>query len=288
MSSAWRTRTATSTLLSFFTFLWIGLVLIAVLAALMGRAHAEDPFPGRTPPGAAPLSAAPQRIAGSPMNLLVPGMETPARDLLGWPVYAPGLERIGTVESVFVDVDGKLAGAVIWMRPSATATARSVALQRRDFVVQIGKVAVSSSGEALRERPAFRYASASDRGGILPAGVLMAALETKAEPVAIIGEVPVVAVASENPEFSSTSLIGAPVRNLADESLGSVADLVLDDKGRMQAIMVVVHAGLENRPVRLDSSEVRVVREEGGLTVRTALPRVAVAKRNTTQQALVR
>lgn len=288
MPTASRVRTATPALLSFLIFLWIGLVLLAVLSALMHRAYAEDPSPlNQTPPLAAPDSPQVAPIAGAPLNLLVPGMETPARDILGWPVFAPGLERLGNVESVFVDAGGQVAGAVIWLRPTATETARSVALPRRDIVVQIGKVAVSADAKALRERPAYRYASAAQRGGVFPAAVLAAALETKTEPTPVIGDVPVAAVSTANPEFSGTSLIGAPVRNLAGESLGAVVDLMLDGRGSVQAVLVATEAGWEDRPVRLEGHEIRVVREEGGLTVRTALPRAAMAARHTTQQASV-
>lgn len=247
--------------------LWFPVVMGVAVACSVGQALAGD--------------EAPRRIAGPPMNIMVPGMDTSPRDVIGWPVYGPALERVGAVESVYADADGKIAGAVIALKPGTGEPAKSVSVPRRDFVVHIGKFAMGKPGEELRDLPSHEYASAKERGKVLPAGSMMLA-EAKvpaAEPT------PVTAVAA-TPEFSGNALIGAPVRNLADEAIGSVADLVMDDKGRLQAVMVLIDDGLGSRSVRLESHEVRVVREEGGATVVTGLARRMVTARNTLQVAI--
>ena len=245
--------------------LWFPLFLGAALVLNTGNSFAQE--------------VAPVRIAGTPLNILVPGMDTSPRDVIGWPVYGPVLERLGVVESIYSDANGKIAGAVIALKPEKGEQAKSVSIPRRDFVVHIGKLTVSAPGVALRDMPGHEYASAKERGTVLPAGSLM----TVATP--IVQPMPVVAAVT--PELSGNAIIGAPVRNLADESIGSVSDLVMDDKGQLQAVMVSIDQS-PGRSVRLESHEVRVVREEGGATVLTGLSRGTVTNRDMLQQASIR
>lgn len=219
-----------------------------------------------------------RRIAGPPMNILVAGRDTSPRDVIGWPVYGPDMERVGAVESVFADANGRIAGAVVALTPIKGEPAKALSVPRRDFVVQIGKFTMAKPGAELQDLPGFEYASVRERGTVIPAGSMMLAA---AKPV--VTPVPETVVAA--PEFSGTSLFGAPVRNLADEAIGFVTDLVMDDKGQLQAILVSVDDG-PARVVRLEGHEVRVVREEGGAMVLTSLARRMVTARNT-QQALV-
>jgi hypothetical protein len=245
--------------------LWFPIMLGAALVLNAGNGLAQN--------------AAPVRIAGGPLNILVPGMDTSPRDVIGWPVYGPALERLGAVESIYSDASGKIAGAVIALTPEKGEQAKSVSVPRSDFVVHIGKFTMSMPTAALRGLPAYEYASAKERGTVLPAGSLMTAAPLVVQPV------PVAAAAT--PEFSGNALIGAPVRNLADEAIGSVSDLVLDEKGQLQAVMVSIDNS-PGRSARLESHEVRVVREEGGATVLTGLARRTVTNRDMLQQASIR
>lgn len=244
--------------------LWFSLMLGAVLVLNAGNTLAQD--------------TTLVRVAGAPLNILVPGMHTSPRDVIGWPVYGPALERLGAVESIYSDASGKIAGAVIALKPERGEQAKSVSVSRRDFVVHIGKFTMSMSGAALKDMPAYEYASAKERGTVLPAGSLMTAATPVVQPVP---------VAAPTPEFSGNALIGAPVRNLADEAIGSVSDLVMDDKGQLQAVMVSIDNS-PGRSVRLENHEVRVVREEGGATVLTGLARGTVTNRDMLQQASIR
>lgn len=247
--------------------LWFPLVFGAALVLTVGSAVAQD--------------AVSVRMASAPMNILVPGMDTSPRDVIGWPVYGPALEHIGHVESVYADTSGKIAGAVITLKAEKGEPAKPVSVPRRDFVVHIGKFTVSTSGASLRDLPAYEYASDKERGTVLPAGSRMQAAKPSATQ-------PVPATVAVAPEFSGASLIGAPVRNLADEAIGSVADLVMDGTGQLQAILVSLDNGPGGRFVRLESHEVRVIREEGGATVVTGLARGVVASRDMQQQASIR
>jgi len=244
---------------------WFPLLLGTVLLLNAGNTFAQE--------------GAPVRVAGTPLNILVPGMDTSPLDVIGWPVYGPDLERLGAVESIYSDANGKIAGAIIALKPEKAVQAKSVSVPRRDFVVQIGKFAMSARAAVLLDLPAYEYASAKERGTVLPAGSLMTAAPPVVQPV------PVAAAAT--PEFSGNALIGAPVRNLADEAIGSVSDLVMDDKGQLQAVMVSI-ANSPGRSARLESHEVRVVREEGGVTVLTGLARGTITNRDVLQQAAIR
>lgn len=246
--------------------LWFPLMLGVAMACNLGQAVAGD--------------EAPRRIAGPPMSILVPGMDTSPRDVLGWPVYGPALERVGAVESVYADADGKIVGAVIALKPGKGETAKSISMTRGDFIVHIGKFAVGKAGDELRGLPTYEYASDRERGTVLPAGSRMLAAVKK--PVEAVS-VPIPVTVAAAPEFSGNALIGAPVRNLADESIGSVSDLVMDSKGQLQAVMVSIDDG---PAVRLEGSEVRVIREEGGTTVLTGLARRMVTARNTLQASI--
>lgn len=246
--------------------LWFPVMLGVAMACNVGQAFAGD--------------EAPRRIPGPPMSILVPGMDTSPRDVIGWPVYGPALERVGAVESVYADADGKIAGAVIALKPGKGELAKSISVPRGDFVVYIGKFGMGKAGDELRGLPVHEYASAKERGKVLPAGSMMIA-EVKKPAEAAPAPLPVTVAAA--PEFSGNALIGAPVRNLADESIGSVTDLAMDSKGQLHAILVSVDDG---RSVRLESSEVRVIREEGGTMVLTGLARRMVMARNTQQTSI--
>ena len=85
-------------------------------------------------------------------------------------------------------------------------------------------------------------------------------------------------------EFRASNLIGATVRNAANESIGEIEELVLSPDGRIVAAVIGVGGflGIGERDVALDFKSLRIERDPNAMTQRGSF----VVQVNTTKDAL--
>ena len=226
---------------------------VAVVAAFSQPSQAQTTAPSTT-------VAAPATAQGAD-----------ARKLIGRNIQNPQNETIGEINSVLIGADGKIDSVLVGVGGFLNMGEREVALRWSDLQVsQNGdKVVVNMTKDQLKGLPEYKYRDAKQRGTIFsdtaPAmNAVAPAAGTTAKPTATS------TVAATAPVTGNT-LIGASVRNMQNENIGTVDDLVVGADGKISAAVVSVGGflGMGTRYVTLDWSALTVARDGNTIVVKT-------------------
>lgn len=253
----------------------VSTVAMATTLAIGPIAYAQT-APAQTAP--ATQNAAPAKAATAPAT-----QGADARKLIGRNIQNAQNETVGEINSVHIDAAGKIDSVIVGVGGFLNMGEREVALRWSDLqVMQNGdKVVVNMTKDQLKALPEYKYREASYRGTVFsdtaparmnataPAAGGTAQPAPAARPVAgqTTGSTPVASTAA----VSGNTLIGAAVRNMQDEKIGTVDDLVVGADGKINAAVVSVGGflGMGTRYVTLDWSALTVARDGNTIVVKT-------------------
>jgi sporulation protein YlmC with PRC-barrel domain len=96
---------------------------------------------------------------------------------------------------------------------------------------------------------------------VMPALMAQTKMPSKAEPVTGT----FLSVQASN-QWLSTQLVGVPVYDSANEKIGTISDLVIDQSGTIQAIVVGVGGflGIGAKEIAVSLNKMTIIREDGG------------------------
>lgn len=203
-----------------------------------------------------------------------------ASDLMGNDVLGPEGESIGRISDLVFQAEGGAHAALVDVGGFLGVGERTVAISFGELQLSRPEeggdlqVAVAMTREQLEQLPAVAIAEAA-----LPplAGApsdTMAATETPAaepeEPMVAAGETPAATdelttgSISASQDIAASSLIGARVYGPDDSSLGSIDDVVFDQGGAIDGVIVNVGGflGIGSKPVALDFESLQVRQDE--------------------------
>jgi sporulation protein YlmC with PRC-barrel domain len=188
-----------------------------------------------------------------------------ARKLIGRSVRDRDGETIGKIESVYVAPDGKVDSVMVDLGDHEVQVARK-ALQIADSE----KVTVEFTGDQLKTMSPYTYKDAAWRGKVFGERGVWSDDQrptTDTERTESTGDFNIAG------DVSATALIGAKIRNGNKDTVGTVEDLFIDDRGAVSTVVVSVGGflGVGARSVGVKWSDVRRSRDGGSVVLLTTL-----------------
>ena len=187
-------------------------------------------------------AAAPARTGDTQMAAMPSGAD--AKKLIGRTIKNPQDQTIGKIESVYINKDGKVDSVIAGVGGFLGVGEREVRLAWKDLQIsQNGeRVTVNMTKDQLKAMAPYKYSDAKWRGQVFTdLGVYTpdhtaapAADRTAATTTESTGDF------NASGQIAGSALIGAKVRNADNDTVGSVEDIYVDDKGTIQAVVVSV------------------------------------------------
>lgn len=197
--------------------------------------------------------------------------ETDTARLIGRTVRNSAEESIGEVTSVVIGRDGSVASVIVGVGGFLGMGQREVAIRWQDIQVRDNGAIVHTNvtRAQLAALPEYRYAPNQRPGTIIGTPVTSA-------PAAMPG----VTAPAMTGRLSANDLIGSTVRSPANDSIGRVYDVLMDDSGMARALVVSSGGvmGIGDRRVELAFGDVRLVRDGGTLNVVSRLTAAQIAQ----------
>ncbi|HJQ60020.1 MAG TPA: PRC-barrel domain-containing protein [Vineibacter sp.] len=239
----------------------------AAVAAVMVGLVSATPVLAQTPPA----QPAPSAQSG----------QVDAKKLIGQSVVNAQNERVGEIESVIIDADGKVRTAIMDVGGFLGMGEHRIAVAFNRLAVSDDgkKVTISATKDELKALPAYTYTEPQQRRTVFsertPSGTVTPRTETvprtdpppatsadratprtspTATPPATTGK-----TAMET-QVSAKALMGLNIRNSANETIGEIEDVVLAADGKIQDVIVGVGGflGLGERHVAIAWKDLRV------------------------------
>lgn len=221
-----------------------------------------------------PAAAAENGLAGR----IVPADEGPAlydaRKLVGKDLKNGQGDSIGKIKSAQIGKNGSIKNLIVSVGGFLGLGDREVAIAWKNVTVSADgeRVTANLTRDLLEQLPEYRYghearaAAAGQTTLTDPAGGPPGSAPTAADPPSAAGDIP------------ARALIGAPVKNQADESVGDVKDVYIWSDGGIRAVVVSVGGflGTPKREVGLPWEELMLTREKDKLVVMTSASKDAL------------
>jgi sporulation protein YlmC with PRC-barrel domain len=243
------------------------LLVSALALAGAGAVQAADTTT-RPPAAAVPPSTAAAQPAATNVD---------AKKLIGQDVRNAENQSIGEIKSVRIAPGGQVDAVIVGVGGFLGMGEREVALNWRDLkVAEDGRrVNVAMTKEQLKALPEYKYRDPSYRGQVFcearpgaPGAVAerdAAAPRGRADTARRNGDF------NTRGEISGHALIGATVKNTANETVGEVEDVFLDQSGAVRALIVSVGGamGVGTKDVMLGWKDLKVGRQQDKLVLTT-------------------
>jgi sporulation protein YlmC with PRC-barrel domain len=218
-----------------------------------------------------------------------------ASKLIGQDIQNTENQTIGEIKSVRIGASGQVDAVIIGVGGFLGLGEREVALDWKDLrIADDGrKVTVAMTKDQLKAMPEYKYADASYRGRVFSdaaprdtriatpadrtAPAVVPADRTAAAPVTADRTAPAArsrAAGDFNAkgEISGNALIGASVKNAANETVGEVEDVFLDQTGAIKGLIVSVGGamGIGSKDVVMAWQDLKVGRQQDKLVLTTS------------------
>jgi sporulation protein YlmC with PRC-barrel domain len=243
--------------------LYSGLLVGSVFAVMTAApALAQDATTTAPAKPAAPVSS------DASTNLGVTAVD--AGKLIGEDVVDSNGKTVGEIESVIVDPNGKVSSVVLdvsgWLESE-----KRISVPWKDLKADAdGKIHSSLTKENAQAASDYKYSNDVNRGKVLnESGQIYAADGTQEPTTAQTTSADASRPAALNADGSinASKLAGVNVVNNANDTVGEISEVLLDDSGKVSGVVVDVGGflGIGTHPVKLAWNQVKMVNKDGKL-----------------------
>ncbi len=248
------------------------IILATLITAGTTAAYAQSPTATTPPTASSP--------AAKPMPAQAASADT--RKLIGRNIQNAQNETIGEIKSVFIGKDGNVDSVMVGVGGFLGMGEREVRLNWSELnVSQNGeKVTVNLTKDQLKAKPEYKYGNTAYRGQVFnDAGVWKndgARADATTRPSTgsqIAANTPARSGGDFNAEgnVSGNALIGANVKNQANETIGEIEEVFVGTDGAIKTVVVSVGGflGVGSKNVAVKWSDIKVERDGKDLRVKT-------------------
>lgn len=182
--------------------------------------------------------------------------EVDAGKLIGQNVVDVNGDTVGEIDSVMVDAKGKVQGVVIdvssWLQSEKLISVPWAELQ----VSNDNKVVASNlTKDSAKASAAYAYADPAHKGKVFTDGTVTGA-GTGTEPAMALGT----PIKNGDGSINASQLMGLNVENPNGDNVGEIGEVILDDAGKVQGVVVDVGGflGVGTHPVLLNWKDVNL------------------------------
>lgn len=182
--------------------------------------------------------------------------EVDAGKLIGENVVDASGDTVGEIDSVMVDAKGKVQGVVIdvgsWLQSEKLISVPWTDLRvSGDNKVVAGNLTKDSATAAAT----YAYADPANKGKVFTDGTVTGA-GTGAEPAMALGT----PIKNGDGSINASQLMGLNVENPNGDNVGEIGEVILDDAGKVQGVVVDVGGflGVGTHPVLLNWKDVNL------------------------------
>jgi len=179
--------------------------------------------------------------------------EVDAGKLIGQDVADAGGNTVGEIDSVMLDANGKVQAVVIdvssWLEAEKLISVPWTDLQ----ISGDNKVTSNLTKENATAATAYAYADPAYKGTVFTDGTVVGA-GTGVEPAMTLGT----PVKNSDDSINASQLIGLNVESNTGEKVGEIGEVILDNGGKVQGVVVDVGGflGVGTHPVLLNWQDV--------------------------------
>jgi len=248
------------------------IILATLITAGATAAYAQSPTTTTPPTASSP--------AAKPMPSQAASADT--RKLIGRNIQNAQNETIGEIKSVFIGKDGNVDSVMVGVGGFLGMGEREVRLNWSELnVSQNGeKVTVNLTKDQLKAKPEYKYGNTAYRGQVFnDAGVWKEdgaradATTRPSTPSQSAANTPARSGGDFNAEgnVSGNALIGANVKNQANETVGEIEEVYVGTDGAIKTVIVSVGGflGVGSKNVAVKWSDIKVERDGKDLRVKT-------------------
>jgi sporulation protein YlmC with PRC-barrel domain len=243
--------------------LYSGLLVGSVFAVMTAApALAQDATTTAPAKPAAPVSS------DASTNLGVNAVD--AGKLIGEDVIDANGKTVGEIESVIVDPSGKVTSVVLdvsgWLESE-----KRISVPWKDLKADAdGKIHSSLTKESAQAAAGYKYSNDVSRGKVLnESGQVYAADGTQEPTTAQTTSADASRPAALNADGSinASKLAGVNVTNSANDTVGEISEVLLDESGKVSGVVVDVGGflGIGTHPVKLAWKEIKMINNDGKL-----------------------
>jgi sporulation protein YlmC with PRC-barrel domain len=243
--------------------LYSGLLAGSVIAVLTaGPALAQDATITAPAKPAAPVSS------DASTNLGVTAVD--AGKLIGEEVIDANDKTVGEIESVIVDTKGKVTSVVLdvsgWLESE-----KRISVPWTDLKADAdGKIRSSLTKEAAQAAGGYSYSNDVNRGKVLNESGQVYATDGTQEPTTAqttSADANRPAALNADGSMNASKVVGVNVINNANDTVGEISEVLLDDSGKVSGVVVDVGGflGIGTHPVKLAWKQVKMVNKDGKL-----------------------
>jgi sporulation protein YlmC with PRC-barrel domain len=217
---------------------------------------------------AAPAAKPAATSANASTNLGVTAVD--AGKLIGENVYDAADKTVGEIESVIVSAKGKVTSVVLdvsgWLESE-----KRISVPWSDLKADAdGKIRTSLSKEKAQAAAGYTYSDEVSRGKVLNESGQVYATDNTQEPTtadttATDNNRP--AALNADGSINASKLAGVNVVNAANDTVGEISEVLLDESGKVAGVIVDVGGflGIGTHPVKLAWKQVKMVNHDGKL-----------------------
>jgi sporulation protein YlmC with PRC-barrel domain len=193
-----------------------------------------------------------------------------AGKLIGEDVVDANGKTVGEIESVIVDTKGKVTSVVLdvsgWLE-----SAKLISVPWKDLKADAdGNIHTSMTKESAQAATTYAYTADANRGKVLnESGQVYAADGTQepttADTTAASNNRP--AALNADGSINASKVVGVNVVNHANDTVGEISEVLLDDSGKVSGVVVDVGGflGIGTHPVKLAWEQIRMTNKDGKL-----------------------
>lgn len=248
------------------------IILATLITAGATAAYAQSPTAPTAPPAASSPAAKPMPSQAS----------ADTRKLIGRNIQNAQNETIGEIKSVFIGKDGNVDSVMVGVGGFLGLGEREVQLNWSELnVSQNGeKVTVNLTKDQLKAKPEYKYGNTAYRGQVFNDAGVWKDDGARADMTTRSSTNPQGApntMARTGGDFnaegnvSGNALLGANVRNQANETVGEIEEVFLGTDGAIKTVVVSVGGflGVGSKNVAVKWSDIKLERDGKDLRVKT-------------------
>jgi len=219
----------------------------------------------------APATQPPPVTSDASTNLGLTAVD--AGELIGENVYDAKGDTVGEIESVIVDTKGKVTSVVLdvggWLEGD-----KRISVPWKDLKADAnGKITSSLTKDQAKATGDFAYQNETNRGKVLNESGQIFATNDAAEPSTKTATNSDAAAKVDSPaqnadgSLNASQVVGLSVVNNANDSVGKIGEVLLDQSGKIAGVVVDVGGflGLGTHPVKLAWNEIKLVNQDATL-----------------------
>jgi len=198
-------------------------------------------------------------------------MAVDAGKLIGEDVVDANGKTVGEIESVIVDTGGKVTSVVLdvsgWLESE-----KRVSVPWKDLKADAdGNIHTSLTKESAKAAGAYAYSADDNRGKVLNETGQVYAADGAQEPSTASmtqnGKATDNATQNADGSFNASKVVGLSVVNNANDSIGKISEVLLDQSGKVSGVVVDVGGflGIGTHPVKLGWNQVKLLNKDGSL-----------------------